>query len=352
MKFDLSEDQDLLRRSTRDFLANEYPIEQNRKIMEQDPRGYEPAAWQRLAEMGYLGLTLPATVGGQALGTVELAVVLEEMGRACVPGPYLDVALAAALIAAAGGDQHAALLADVVAGRAIVTVARLVAPYSGAAPTPLRADVGRLRGRKYFVPFAASAQALVVTTVDGLHLVDGPFRPTPLTTFDPAQRFGEVALDHPARPLGPATLLARHDALAAVGAGAMLLGIMTRALEMTLSYVQTREAFRRPIGAFQALQHRLADALLRVESTRSAVYRAAWCLDAGDPDAPLAAATAKAYAGDAARLVCGEAIQMHGGIGFTWELDLHFYFKRAKTLELHYGATGDQLERALVAAGL
>jgi alkylation response protein AidB-like acyl-CoA dehydrogenase len=126
---------------------------------------------------------------------------------------------------------------------------------------------------------------------------------------------------------------------------------MSRALEVTLGYVQTRQAFKRPIGAFQALQHRLADMLLKTESTRSAVYRAAWCLDTGDRDTALACATAKAYGGDASRYVCGEAIQMHGGIGFTWELDLHFYFKRAKTLEQFYGSTEAQLEKALAAAG-
>ena len=132
----------------------------------------------------------------------------------------------------------------------------------------------------------------------------------------------------------------------------MLLGLMSRCLELTIEYAHTRQAFRRPIGAFQALQHRMAEMLLRTESSRSAVYRAAWCFDTSDADTALACAAAKAYAGDAARLVCGEAIQMHGGIGFTWELDLHFYFKRAKTLELHYGSTEAQLERALAAAGI
>jgi len=127
---------------------------------------------------------------------------------------------------------------------------------------------------------------------------------------------------------------------------------MTTVLETTVAYAKTRETFKRPIGAFQALQHRMAEMLLRTESTRSAVYRAAWCLATGDPDAALAAAAAKAYAGDGARLVCGEGVQMHGGIGFTWELDLHLYFKRAKTLEQHHGATATQLERALAAAGL
>jgi alkylation response protein AidB-like acyl-CoA dehydrogenase len=160
-----------------------------------------------------------------------------------------------------------------------------------------------------------------------------------------------VTLDQPAKFLGPQSLLERVDQLAAVGAAAMLLGIMGRALEITLDYVRTRQAFNRPIGAFQVLQHRMADMLLRTESTRSAVYRAAWCYDTRAPETALACAAAKAYAGDAARLVCGSAIQLHGGIGFTWELDLHFFLKRAKTLEQHYGSTETQLERALTAAG-
>jgi alkylation response protein AidB-like acyl-CoA dehydrogenase len=186
---------------------------------------------------------------------------------------------------------------------------------------------------------------------DAVALAEAPFAVTALQTLDLAQRFGEVALEHALAPLGSLALLERADRLAAVGASAMLLGLMSRALELTLEYVQTRQTFQRPIGAFQALQHRLADMLLRTESTRSAVYRAAWCLDTDAPEAVLACASAKAYAGDSARLVCGEAIQMHGGIGFTWELDLHLYFKRVKTLEQHYGSTEAQLEHALLAAG-
>jgi len=349
MKFELSDDQALLRSSTRDFLARECPFEKSRKTMESDACGYDAGVWGSLAEMGYLGLTVPAAAGGQGLGTIELAIVLEEMGRACLPGPYLDVALATALLAAAGKQD--ALLADLSAGKTVVTIARDDAPFAGAAPTPARAEGGRVRGSKYFVPFAAEADALLVATERGVYLVQKPFAVTALATLDTAQRFGAVRLDHAATLIGPPALLERVDRVAAVGASATLLGIMGRLLEMTIGYVQTRQAFRRPIGAFQTLQHRLADMLLRMESTRSAVYRAAWCLDTGDADAPLACAAAKAYAGDASRLVCGEAIQMHGGIGFTWELDLHFFFKRAKTLEQHYGSTEAQLERALVAAG-
>ena len=187
MKFNLSEYQALLRQSTRDFLTSECPIDRARKVMEDDPQGYESAEWARLAEMGYLGLTLPANVGGQDLGAIELAIVLEEMGRACMPGPYLDAVLAASLLAAAGGQD--ALLKTICAGKQLVTIARADAPYAGEAPASVRVDGDRVHGSKYFIPFAAQADALVVTAPDGIYLVDGPFSVTALPTFDLAQRF-------------------------------------------------------------------------------------------------------------------------------------------------------------------
>ncbi len=357
MRFELSDDQQLLRSSTRDFFARAAPLEHSRRVMEHDPQGFEAPQWRQLAEMGYVGLVVPADQGGQGLGAVELAVVGEEAGRVCLPGPLLDAVLAAALLAAAGGQDEATgettgeLLGQLCAGHTLVTVARMDAPFAGAAEPAARFAAGRVAGTKHFVPFAAAAGALCVVTPQGIALARGPFEVTATPTIDLAQRFATVAFDNQATLLGPATLLERVDRLAAVGASAMLLGIMQRCLEMTLGYVNTRAAFNRPIGGFQALQHRLANMLLRVESTRSAVYRAAWCVDAQDADAALACATAKAWAGDAARLVCGETIQMHGGIGFTWELDVHLFFKRAKTLEQFYGSTEEQLERALVAAG-
>jgi alkylation response protein AidB-like acyl-CoA dehydrogenase len=348
MRFELNEDQALLQRSTRDFFAAEYPLEQSRRLMEDDPRGFDDAAWGRLAEMGYLGLTVPTEQGGQGLGAIDFAIVLEEAGRQCIPGPRRVAVLAADLLARGGEDAR---LADLLAGRRLVTIARRGALF-GATPgdAPVVAD-GRIRGTSSFVPFATAADALIVVAGDALVLADGPFDVTPLPTIDPAQRFGRVAFAHAVTALGPATLLEDTDRLAAVGAAAMLLGVMSRMLETTLEYVQTRATFGRPIGSFQSLQHRLADMLLRTESSRSAVYRAAWCVQTGSADAPIACAAAKAYAGDAARLVCGEAIQMHGGIGFTWELDVHVYFKRAKTLEQHYGSTASQLGAALAAAG-
>jgi len=147
-------------------------------------------------------------------------------------------------------------------------------------------------------------------------------------------------------------LLAAADSLAAVGAAAFLLGLMERSLETTVAYTMEREAFGAPIASFQALQHRCADALLQTESTRSAVFRAAWAADASPGEADYLAAVAKAWAGPAARYVCGQAIQLHGGVGFTWEYDPHIYLKRAKTLEQFYGATRDQLEAALASRGI
>ena len=349
MRFELSDDQQLLRSSARDFFSKAAPLEEGRRVMEHDPRGFEAPQWRQLAEMGYVGLVVPAEHGGQGLGAVELAIVAEEAGRVCLGGPLLDGVLGAALLATAGGQDG--LLSSVCEGHKLATIARLDAQFAGVTEPAATFEGGRLVGTKYFVPFASAADLLCVLTPQGIALASGPFDATPTPTIDVAQRFATVRFDQPATLIGPATLLDRVDRLGAVGASAMLLGIMQRCLEMTLGYVNTRAAFSRPIGAFQALQHRLANMLLRVESTRSAVYRAAWCLDAGDADAPLACATAKAYAGDAARLVCGETIQMHGGIGFTWELDVHLFFKRAKTLEQFYGSTEEQLERALAAAG-
>jgi alkylation response protein AidB-like acyl-CoA dehydrogenase len=350
MRFELSDDQQLLRTSTRDYFARAAPIEHGRRVMEHEPNGFEAPQWRQLADMGYVGLVVPADLGGQGLGAVELAIVCEETGRVCLPGPLLDAILGAALLAAAGGQDT--LVQQVCAGDRLVTIARHDARYAGSAEPSARVSAGRLAGTKHFVPFAAAADALCVATPDGIALASKPFRVAATPTIDLAQRFGTVTFDHAATLLGPATLLEPVDRLAAVGAAATLLGIMQRCLDTTLAYVNTRAAFNRPIGAFQALQHRMANMLLRLESTRSAVYRAAWCVAANHPDAALACATAKAWAGDSSRLVCGETIQMHGGIGFTWELDVHLFFKRAKTLEQFYGSTEEQLERAMVAAGL
>ena len=201
MKFDLSEDQALLQSSTRDFFAKAFPLEKTRRVMEHEPLGFEKPAWRQIAEMGYPGLLVPEAQGGQGLGPIELAIVSEEAGRACLPGPLFDVQLAAATLAAAGKQDT--LLQAICAGDKIATIAWRNSPYAGEAKQTTHFAHDRVKGPKYFVPFAAAADALLVTTSEGIALVEGPFEVTPLPTIDLAQRFGEVALDHKATLIGP-----------------------------------------------------------------------------------------------------------------------------------------------------
>lgn len=360
MRFELDEDVALLKHSTRELLEREAPLTQSRLLMEGSEEGYSKALYAQLAELGYLGLALPEEAGGAGIGTVALAAVLEEMGRVAFPGPFLDQVIGLELLQRAGGDGAAAWLARASAGEALVVLARGedLEPVD-ADPLRTRFEGGRVRGTKHFVPFGAAADALLVTTAQGLALAPRPgggWHATRLETLDHAQRFVEVELDQEATLLAEGeqarALLDAADGIGALGAAAFLLGLMERAMETTLEYTKEREAFGAPLASFQALQHRASDMLARTEASRAAVYRAAWVAWEYPLTAPLPIAAAKAYAGDAARLVCGEAIQMHGGVGFTWEYDPHIYFKRVKTLEQFYGSTGSQLEAAVRALGL
>jgi alkylation response protein AidB-like acyl-CoA dehydrogenase len=177
----------------------------------------------------------------------------------------------------------------------------------------------------------------------------------PLPTIDHAQRFAEIALDAPGALVcdgaDACRAMGEVDRLGALGAAALLLGLMERAQEITVAYTMERHAFGAPIAINQALQHRAADMVLQVESARASVYRAAFAAERDTQDAAYLVTVAKAWAGPAARLVCGEAIQMHGGVGFTWEYDPHVFLKRVKTLEQFYGSTRAQLEHALQARG-
>ena len=219
----------------------------------------------------------------------------------------------------------------------------------------VRFSDGRVSGTKGPVAFGASADALLVTTRQGLVLVSRPevgWRAVSLDTFDHAQRFVQITLDDPGELVADQAVLAEVDLLGALGASGLLLGLMERSLELTVDYLKERQAFGRTIGSFQALQHRAADMWIQTQSSRSAVYRAAWALEEQLEEAPFLVAAAKAYSGDAAGFVCGETIQLFGGVGFTWEYDPHIYFKRVKTLQQLYGSLRVQLELALQARGI
>jgi alkylation response protein AidB-like acyl-CoA dehydrogenase len=357
MQFELDEDRALLKSSTRELLEKESALADARSVMEESPEGYEKSLYAQLGDLGYGSLLLSEEEGG--MGVLSFAAVLSEMGRVAFPGPFLDLSLAVRVLAGCEGSEATSAKDRAASGEALVVLARTEGMGSDAGELDTRFEEGRVRGTKRFVPFGAHADALVVETRDGLALVPRPgagWNAVAMPTIDHAQRFAEITFDDEASLIADAgrarELLEDADRLGAIGAAALLLGLMERSLETTVAYTMEREAFSAPIASFQALQHRCADSLLQTESTRSAVFRAAWAADEDPEQAAYLASVAKGWAGPAARYVCGQAIQLHGGVGFTWEYDPHVYLKRAKTLEQFYGTTRTQLERVLKGRGI
>jgi len=357
MDFSFSSDQQLLKNSARAFL-DEHCKPAAVRLLWDDPRGESDTMWKEMAQLGWLGLSLPEAYGGSGLGMVESAILLEELGRAAYPGPYWPTALAAAAIEAAGSDaQKKRWLSAIATGDARATLALLDVDLDwDPAAMKTRAEKTStgwaLSGTKRFVPWAHVANVLLIPAraPEGptLFLVDpssSGLKLSPVQGMDLATRWVQLDLDKvPVAAdavLGPpgqaAPLLASMLRRGAVGAAAEMLGAARRCLDMAVGYAKVREQFGQPIGSFQAIRHKCSEMLLEVENSHSAVYYAAWALDAKADDGELAASVAKTYVGDASRKVCGEAIQVHGGIGFTWEYDLHIYFKRAKALEPMYG---------------
>jgi len=357
MDFAFDGDQQLLKNAARNFLDDQCTPAVVRGLWN-DARGESETMWKDMAQLGWLGLALPESYGGSGLGAVETAIVLEEMGRAAYPGPYLPTMLTAQVIAAAGSAaQKDRWLPAIATGDARATIAFVDAELSwDPRAVATRADkVGsgwRLAGTKQFVPWAHVADVIVVParTPDGLTLfliepAAARLTPRPVMAIDLGTRWS--SLDLASVSVGADAILGAPgrgervlgDALrrAAVAAAAEMLGAARRCLDMAVGYAKVREQFGQPIGSFQAIRHKCADMLLEVENSHSAVYYAAWAQTAAADDAELAASVAKAYVGEAARRVCGDALQVHGGIGFTWEYDLHLYLKRAKALEPMYG---------------
>jgi len=357
MDFAFSSDQQLLKNSARAFLDEHCKPATVRSLWD-DPRGESEGLWKEMAQLGWLGLSLPEVHGGSGLGMVETAILLEELGRAAYPGPYLPTILAATGIGEAGTDaQKRRWLPAIATGDARATIAFLDADFDWS-PGAVRTCAERtpqgwaLTGDKRYVPWAHVANVLLIPAVapEGLtvFLVEPSARGlglSPVAGMDLATRWVHVRLDQV--PVASDAVLGTVGAGAAllggllrrgaVGAAAEMLGAARRCLDMSVAYAKVREQFGQPIGSFQAIRHKCAEMLLEVENSHSATYYAAWALDAAAEDQELAASVAKAYVGDAARKVCGESIQVHGGIGFTWEYDLHLYFKRAKALEPMYG---------------
>jgi len=363
MDFGFSEEQELLRSTTRDFLSKECPMTYVRQMMD-DERGYTDAFWAKMAEQGWMGLLVPEAHGGSGLTFIDLVVVLEEMGRVVLPGPFFATAVLGGTALLEGGSdaQKKEYLPKLAAGDLRVTLAQLEPSgrwdADGIELEAKKDGAGyRLTGTKLFVPDAHTADVLIVVGrapgskgSEGLtlFLVDAKAKgvtTTLLKTMDQTRKLCEVELAGVTvgaeRVLGAPgagwKLLDRIVDRGKVGLCAEMCGGAQKVLDMSVDYAKVREQFGKPIGSFQAIQHKCANMLVEVESSKSVTYYAAWAVANDVPEAPLSAAMAKAYCSDAYRHSAGEGIQIHGGIGFTWEHDMHLYFKRAKSSEVTFG---------------
>jgi len=357
MDFDLSKPQKLLQQSARDFFARECPPEKVRDLMATGT-AFDEALWREMADQGWTGLIIPEEFGGLGLTLVDLIAVVEEMGRACLPGPFISTLWAASLIDRAGTDgQRKQYLDPISSGDLKATVALLEesADWDPDA-VQLRAEKDgrdfRLRGRKEFVNDAAVADLIIVVARSGDDLALLPVeRGTPGMTItetpaiDATRKLYGIDFDNVVVPASEALANTTRirEALDAATSAAMvalcaeMLGGMEWTLATTVEYARTRHQFDKPIGAYQAVQHQCADMFLMTESARSAIYFAAWALSENDPAARLAVSIAKAYCSDAAREVGNRGVQVHGGIGFTWEHNMQLYYKRAKSSEILFG---------------
>jgi alkylation response protein AidB-like acyl-CoA dehydrogenase len=351
MQFGLSESQELLRDSARKFFVGECPIAEVRRLMETET-AYDAALWAKLAEQGYTGIIFPEEFGGAGLGKVELALLLEEAGRALLPGPlFSTVALAGAVLdACASPEQKRRYLAPICRGAARSTVAFLEASASwNPVDLQLGAASGRLTGEKLFVPDAGVADFIVVAARNGVFVVDTKspgVNIKPMSGMDLTRKLYAVTFQNaPGEKLGNEAGLAKALDIATAALVAEMVGGMQRALDLSVEYAKTRKQFGKPIGMFQAVQHQCADMYLETESSRSAAYYAAWALQENAPDAAVAVSIAKMYASDASRTVGNRGIQVHGGMGFTWENDLHLYYRRAKASETMLGDATFHRER-------
>jgi alkylation response protein AidB-like acyl-CoA dehydrogenase len=367
MDFDFSADQELLRDSVRRYLAERAPITPYVRNRYSDDRVAAVAdnAWFGLAELGVIGLLVPEEHGGAGGGMVDAAVVLEELGRTVCPVPYASSAIGAVSLAMAVGSEaeHSTLLPALADGSTIGTLAlyedgRRYAWSEPATTASVAADGYGIDGAKVHVADAAGASVFLVTAADregrlGVYAVaaDGEgVAVEPVSTVDGSRKQGTVTFD-----AATGTRLGGSDADTHTAVGRTLdrlavahvvdgVGAAARALELAVEYAKERVQFDKPIGTFQAVQHLCADMLRTVELGRAAGYYACWAADDADPaEAHRAATLATAFAGEAFAQMGGTAIQVFGGIGFTWEHDIHLYYKRLLTLSVALGTTDDHL---------
>ncbi|MGI9592075.1 MAG: acyl-CoA dehydrogenase family protein [Myxococcota bacterium] len=369
MNFGFTEEQEHLRKTVCDVLADHASMKRVREVMEDPDASHDAALWRQMSELGWLGLAFPEAVGGAELSLIEQCIVLEELGRVLAPTPFLPTAIAADAILQLGSPaQRATWLPRMASGEIKATLA--LTEEAGDAPEAIelaasRADEGfTLSGRKLFVPDAAAADLLVVVARTGgegakglaalLVPADAPgLLVEPMRAMDLLRPLSVVSFAD--TPVPKAALLGgESDSAGALEhvldrARVMLcaesVGAAERCLEASVQYAKERVQFGKPIGVNQAIKHKCADMLFAVESARSITYYAAWAAEHAPDEAATTASMAKSYVSDAFRSAAADNIQIHGGVGFTWEYDCHLYFKRAKSNEAWLGDGIEHRER-------
>jgi len=355
MDFTFSEEQDALRDAVRGFLADRAGPEYVR-AMGDDPVGFTPEMWDRLVEMGWPGLLVPEALGGLGLGLVDMTVVMEEMGRVTFPGPYFSSAVFATVAAVRLGEDD---LARQLASGALRGTVALEELGHGDPVDRVRTRARRrgadwlLSGLKPVVPDGHSADWVIVVarTEEGLRgfLVEAPDAEA-VPAIDPTRKLARLPLDgRRGVPIGPdadqtGTWRRVVDDVSVMLA-AELVGSAEQDVHLAVEYAKVRHQFGRPLASFQALRHKMVDMLHQVELARVGTHYAAWASDVDDPMREHAVAMCKGFVGEAAVAVSGDDIQVHGGVGFTWDCDAHFHYKRAKVNDILLGGSGHQRQR-------
>jgi alkylation response protein AidB-like acyl-CoA dehydrogenase len=351
MDFAFSEEQEMLREQVRSLVTDRYTPERVVELAESS-EGWDPTSWKQFAELGWTGLSVPEEHGGAGFGFLEEAVVLEELARSLYPGPYFSTVMALPALA-----EAPELLGRVASGEAAATLAwaepdgpRFLQDLEGAGTKASSSgESWTLSGEKYLVPDLGAASIVVVAARApeglGLWAVERSghgVKTSVKTTVDSTRRLGTLSLTEADAQLlvapGSATdvierIRRRAFAAAALEAGA----VGSRVLQLSTDYTKERQQFGKPIASFQAVAHQVSNIYMETELSRSLAYWAAWCVDTDDPQAPNAASAAKGFAAEAAVEACESAIQVHGGIGFTWEHILHRYYRRAQWLDAFEG---------------
>jgi alkylation response protein AidB-like acyl-CoA dehydrogenase len=331
MNFDFTDDQQAIKSTAHEFLASRFKPEKVRELAESGE--YDDGLWKEIADLGWPGIFIDEDHGGQGLGVLELVILTEELGYVCAPSPFLSSAAAGLLIQHAGSDeQKERWLPGIASGDTRGTVGVVI---NGSAP---------------LVPDAELANVIVLIDCDTATIVEpGDAQIERVDTIDDTRPYSRVSSS--GGDSLPGDVQGGADRMAIALAGE-LVGIGQRTLDMAIEYAKDRQQFGRPIGAYQAVSHNCAQMLMEVEGARSLTYYAGWAADHEPESLSVASSMAKAYASDAGFRVPARSLQVHGGIGFTWEHDLHFFLKRGKTGSHLYGTAREHRERVAALTGL